>query len=132
MSNFTRRLGRLITELKGKLQVQAEDNDHAPTRPYEVIKTPQAYLTLEGAKTPTVLLHPGFLIGRGSSCHLVLTDPNASRVHASISRQAGGWFLQDNFSTNGTLVNGAKISVAPLRAGDRIQIGQTVLVYEER
>jgi hypothetical protein len=137
MSRFSQLLGTLIAKLRGKLQGQAEDknltvDDHAPTRPYGVIKASQAFLMLEGGESQIILLKPGLLVGRGASCHLVLADPNVSRVHVSFSRQAGGWIIQDNRSTNGTLVNGAKITTAPLRAGDRIQIGQTVLVYEER
>ncbi|NMA62111.1 MAG: FHA domain-containing protein [Firmicutes bacterium] len=138
MLRLSARLGTLIAELKGKLQLQDEDNDLAqddqiPTKPYVVIKPSLAYLLLEGGEQKMVSLHPGFLIGRGASCHLVLADPSASRVHASFSWQGEAWLIQDNRSTNGTLVNGTKIrGTAPLRSGDRIQIGQTVLTYEER
>jgi pSer/pThr/pTyr-binding forkhead associated (FHA) protein len=38
--------------------------------------------------------------------------------------------LVDLDSTNGTLVNGRRVREAPLRAGDRITIGTTTIVFE--
>ena len=43
----------------------------------------------------------------------------------------GGWLLEDLASTNGTFVNGRKISKVVLRAGDHIKIGPYVLVFYE-
>jgi len=71
-------------------------------------------------------------VGRGESCHLKLTDPGASRVHASFTPVGAGWLLKDNASKNGTLLNGKSIRSAVLKSGDQIQIGQTMLIYEER
>lgn len=49
------------------------------------------------------------LIGRHpSSCHMVLNNPKASRVHATISWDGEVWSIQDN-STNGTWVNGTRL-----------------------
>ncbi len=44
-----------------------------------------------------------FLLGRGSACQLLLSDPRVSRVHASIECLAGVWTLTD-CSRNGTRV----------------------------
>lgn len=149
---FSTNLLTIIEELKGKLQGQAEDKslsycnkkdnqmDFAPTRPYLAIKTKNAYLKVIDSPykgdqilgTQRVLLKPGFLVGRGISCYLILADPNASRVHASFSKGKDGWLVKDNSSTNGTLLNGQIITNASLQTGDQIQIGQTVLIYEER
>jgi pSer/pThr/pTyr-binding forkhead associated (FHA) protein len=49
----------------------------------------------------------------------------ASRRHASFALDAGGLTLTDLGSTNGTLVNGQKVSKASLKIGDIIQIGTT-------
>ncbi len=68
-------------------------------------------------------------IGR-SSCDIVLDTPQVSRFHAQIDQTPGGAVLRDAGSTNGTFVNGQRLS-GPynLRAGDVIQIGAFKLVY---
>jgi len=60
-------------------------------------------------------------------------EPALSRRHARITRDArGALTIEDLGSLNGTLVNGAPITAAtPLRAGDRIQLGETVLVVAD-
>lgn len=72
-------------------------------------------------------LTTGFLtVGRGETC-AVRFDPKAERIaskqHAYIEKQADGFYLIDNQSTNGTLLNGQKIQAVKLNAGDRIQFG---------
>jgi len=47
-------------------------------------------------------------IGRGSSCDIIINDPNVSRVHAEIS-VAGGQYVYRDVSTNGSIVNGHRI-----------------------
>jgi hypothetical protein len=56
-------------------------------------------------------------------------DPSLSRRHARISRDANGrLWVEDLGSTNGTLLNGSRITaMEPLRARDRLDIGTTVL-----
>ena len=69
-------------------------------------------------------------LGRRDRSDFILTDPNASRVHASIRYERHRHFLQDEQSTNGTLLNGRPVMEAWLRHGDEIQIGSSVLRYE--
>lgn len=126
-------LARLKGNRRGHLEDRKKvqkDDSFAPTRPYRIVRLGQGYLKLRNA-SEIVQLHGGFLVGRGASCHLMLTDPNVSRVHACFIQAEQGWFVQDNSSRNGTLLNGEPITSALLQAGDEIQIGQTVLVYEE-
>jgi hypothetical protein len=63
-------------------------------------------------------------LGRSHSCDCVLSDPTVSRRHASLSRSGNAWLLRDLRSTNGTRVNGWRVTepveVAP---GDRISFG---------
>jgi len=66
-------------------------------------------------------------IGRESTCDLVLDDEGLSRVHARVTTD-GGLALEDLGSTNGTYVNGARITKVALREGDRVQFGPQVLV----
>ncbi|MCV4601446.1 FHA domain-containing protein, partial [Escherichia coli] len=55
-------------------------------------------------------------------------DPAAERIaykqHAFIEAKPDGLYITDNNSTNGTFVNGTKITVAKLSSGDEIQFGR--------
>jgi DNA-binding CsgD family transcriptional regulator len=67
------------------------------------------------------------LIGRGSRCDLQLDDDGVSRQHAKLAiADEGVVNLIDLDSTNGTFLNGARIDLAIVREGDRIQIGPDV------
>jgi hypothetical protein len=77
-----------------------------------------------------MLSGPVTMLGRSSACDVPLDDASASRRHAEIRRRAGKTVLVDLDSTNGTLVNGRRVREAPLRAGDRITIGTTTIVFE--
>ncbi len=76
-------------------------------------------------------------LGREVGCDVLVDDPHASRRHALIrpaapaegaAAGAGGLVLEDLGSRNGTLLDGVRLTgSAPLRPGDRIRIGETVL-----
>ena len=72
---------------------------------------------------------PEIIIGRGSTATVILSDSGASRHHARIlwSGKIGG--LEDLQSTNGTILNGTRITSSPLDQGDVIQIGGTKLIF---
>lgn len=69
-------------------------------------------------------------IGRAPECELVLKDSMVSRRHARLHARDGVLLLTDLGSTNGTRVNGNRITELVLGEGDRIQIGETSLVVE--
>jgi pSer/pThr/pTyr-binding forkhead associated (FHA) protein len=72
-----------------------------------------------------------FVIGRAGECDLTLDDSRASSRHASITwEEARGYILLDLKSQNGTLVNGRRIEEHLLKDLDRIEITETVLVFE--
>lgn len=75
----------------------------------------------------------GLAIGRGADNDWVLPDPQVSRYHARISRDAEGWWLQDLQSANGTWINGRRLADQPraLRSGDRIKLGATEVVFDD-
>lgn len=71
-------------------------------------------------------------IGRDITNDIVINDPEVSRHHLRLARGAGGFTLEDLGSTNGTFVNGQRLTGArPLRNGELIGLGETVtLSYE--
>src|SRR2546423_15267046 len=72
--------------------------------------------------------HETFLIGRSDNAHLYLPDDRFfSRHHCLLEIAPPQCFLRDLGSTNGTFVNGQKVSEVFLRSGDRIQGGHTLL-----
>jgi Inner membrane component of T3SS, cytoplasmic domain/Domain of unknown function (DUF1707) len=73
-----------------------------------------------------------FTIGRDAACDLVLSDMTVSRSHAGLRRVADGWLLTDTGSTNGTRLNGWRVTEpVPLRAGDEIMFGALTMVVTE-
>jgi pSer/pThr/pTyr-binding forkhead associated (FHA) protein len=71
------------------------------------------------------------VIGRNSAGPGRLADdPEISRDHAEIARTPGGDFtIRDLASTNGTYVNGARLTTpAVLKPGDEVEVGATKLV----
>lgn len=70
-----------------------------------------------------------FVVGRSPRADLTILDRSISREHARFYRQGGGWFVEDLGSHNGTRVNDTGITgAAPVRDGDRIMVGDSVLL----
>lgn len=67
------------------------------------------------------------VIGRSSELDMVLVEDMVSRRHAKISVENGEIFLEDLGSTNGSFVNGEKITRTKLAEGDRILIGTSII-----
>jgi pSer/pThr/pTyr-binding forkhead associated (FHA) protein len=75
-------------------------------------------------------LDPGrTTIGRRADNDVCLPFPAVSAEHAAVVTIGADSFLEDLESTNGTLVNGERITKHFLRDGDRIDIGRLELVY---
>lgn len=73
-------------------------------------------------------------IGREVKNDFVINDAEVSRQHVRLTEQENGWQVEDLASTNGTFVNGQRLSGARLlQPGDVIGLGETVeLHYTER
>jgi len=63
------------------------------------------------------------LIGRESSCDLILMDPLVSRRHCLLRKEGEEIFIKDENSKNGTFLNYKKIDFAKFQKGDKIGIG---------
>jgi signal transduction histidine kinase/pSer/pThr/pTyr-binding forkhead associated (FHA) protein len=70
-------------------------------------------------------------LGRDQSNPIRLHDTEVSRRHAEVRPTDDSYRIIDLGSANGTFVNGQPIDQAPLRSGDRLQLGQTVMLFNE-
>jgi len=70
-------------------------------------------------------------IGRDAGNDVVINDEAASARHALIEHSDGAWWVADQGSTNGTLLNGARIARRErLRDGDLVEIGRVGMRFE--
>lgn len=69
------------------------------------------------------------VIGRGDQATLRLPDVGISRRHARLDFDGAQVILTDLGSTNGTMVNGQRVSAVALNPGDMIQLGTTTLTF---
>lgn len=85
--------------------------------------------TIEGDDYP--LTRSVTNIGRGSDADIQVNDSGVSRIHCSIVL-GSEVLIRDNGSTNGTLVDGNRITEAVLHDGSIIKVGNTTLTYASR
>jgi hypothetical protein len=71
-------------------------------------------------------------IGRGTSADVTVADGSLSRLHTRIVYVDGKYVLQDMGSTNGTEVNGLKVSSHALANGDIVKLGIAVFRFETK
>jgi hypothetical protein len=97
-----------------------------PTRPAE-----RPWLDVDGDRYP--LLAAITVLGRDNTADIILDDPGISRQHTEIRVTSDGPHLvasiRDLGSTNGTFVNGERITSQHLADGDRVNVGRTTLTY---
>jgi pSer/pThr/pTyr-binding forkhead associated (FHA) protein len=83
-----------------------------------------------GGRGPVHLTGADFTIGRRDDNDLVLDDPKTSSQHARVSWEDDSFVLEDLGSTNGTYVEGQRITRCSLRGGEKLRMGDSVLVFE--
>ena len=99
----------------------------SPAQPGEQLKLRAVDGPLAGT---TLTAHIPCILGRRET-DLVISDPMISKRHASIQLVNGKLLIVDLNSTNGTTVNNNPVSQCEISQGDRIGIGQTILIIEE-
>lgn len=96
---------------------------------FAAASVPPAHLLETRSGVAHALATPSVGIGRDRLNSVVVRDPTASRFHAEIRREAGGYVLHPHGSS-GTLVNGRRLgSPERLNDGDRIEIANVELRF---
>jgi len=73
------------------------------------------------------------VVGRSQSSDIVIDEPFVSANHARFTLQGPALVLEDLGSTNGTMDNGHLIGQpVPLRDGDEVQVGDTIMRVSRR
>ena len=112
------------------------------TEAFPFVGTPQRPASAEEVDGPVLVVRKGpevgerFFIeaesmsmGRDPDCDVFLNDVTVSREHARVFRKGPDYVIEDAGSLNGTYVNGVRVEIAPLHAGDVVQIGMFQMVF---
>ena len=68
-------------------------------------------------------------LGRDTGNSIQIHDTEVSRRHAELRRSGKTYILADLGSSNGTFVNGQRVTTYPLSSGDQVQVGTTQLLF---
>ncbi|MET0297541.1 MAG: DUF3662 and FHA domain-containing protein [Microbacterium sp.] len=82
---------------------------------------------VEGRRHPLVKART--VIGRGSDADITISDAGTSRKHVEILWDGERAMVRDMNSTNGTSLNGRKVTEAPLEPDATVTIGRTDIVF---
>lgn len=69
-------------------------------------------------------------IGSAPACDIVIGDPSVSGEHTTILFRDNEFLIKDNFSTNGTKVNGVNTNEGSIKDGDELRLGNTVFKFK--
>lgn len=129
---FLVRVARAVT-----VDLYGERRRGAPTPPRPAIangqrrggKRPPRELVVhppEGRPTVVPLQTETVTLGRSPTMTVPLADVYVSDEHAQVAPDEEGWIVRDLGSTNGTYLNGAKVTQpTPIAAGDQLRLGKT-------
>ena len=116
-------LGKNYRAVPVEASAEATHITPPPSRPSQLIIT-------EGAQAGAMMQlgdHP-ITIGRANDIEVSLQDDYASGRHARLFPQGSRWFLEDLNSTNGTYVNGERLTRAtPIEPGVEVRVGGTTM-----
>jgi adenylate cyclase len=92
---------------------------------------PFSLLSADGQQKVDVRDGAPMLVGRAQTCDIPVFDPTISRRHAEVSLVAGGVEIVDLGSSNGTFVNGDRVTKATARGGDMVTFGKVVFRLQD-
>lgn len=85
---------------------------------------PALVITINGVTQHLPIQKQATTIGRSGNNDFVIADSTVSGQHAIVTIESGEVFITDQQSTNGTFINGNRVSKIKLTKGDTIQFGQ--------
>ncbi|HET7762932.1 MAG TPA: DUF3662 and FHA domain-containing protein [Phycicoccus sp.] len=112
-------------------QDEASPEQPAAARPRRVNPADRPWLDVDGERYP--LMGAMTILGRDDSADIILDDPGISRRHSELRVTTDGphfvTTIRDLGSTNGTYVNGERVSTTHLEDGDRVTVGRTSITF---
>ncbi|MSR06364.1 MAG: FHA domain-containing protein [Gemmatimonadetes bacterium] len=88
-------------------------------------------ISTSGDQTIEVVQGKRLVVGRAATSDVPIYDPTISRQHAEVTLANGGVQIKDLGSSNGTFVNGAKVSDTVAAAGDVVTFGKVAFRVRE-
>ncbi|MBU6422786.1 MAG: FHA domain-containing protein [Chloroflexota bacterium] len=120
---LVRSFGALWRTLRTESELAAR-----PALAYLIVQRSHATGPRVGERLP---LRAASTIGRDSGNDVVINDDAASARHALIQLADGSWWIEDQGSTNGTLLNGSRLARRErIRDGDVLDVGRVALRFE--
>ncbi len=120
----TERTAALAREMVRALLKGSEDEVDAPR--LTVLNGPAKDRRLVLPAPPSTVI-----LGRAETCDLPIPDADASREHVELNRDLTGTIARDMNSKNGLLINQRLAMQKRLQDRDELQIGETLIVYED-
>lgn len=125
-----------VQPLRG-LELDDEESEEGGTlevpmtsRPAEITSV-ELTVTVEDETSSQTLTSFPCMVGRETSCGLVISEPAVSRKHALLVSEMGGLYIEPVSEHNGTFVNGIRLSSqgkSRVYEGDRISLGRAEIV----
>jgi pSer/pThr/pTyr-binding forkhead associated (FHA) protein len=127
--------GARVETPQAKQAAPARPREQKPAPPRKRRGQPSKLIVTEGSNRGHSVDLSGepVTLGRGGDSTIRLDDDYVSTRHARFVTNGEEWFIEDLGSTNGTYLNEELLTgPQPLHPGDRIRIGDSEFVYEDR
>lgn len=115
----------------GSFDAASDRAQDEPPRPRYVSPAQRPWLAIDGERYP--LIAALTVLGRDPAADIVLDDPGISRRHCELRVTPDGPHLvtsvRDLDSTNGTFVNGERVTSRRIENGDHLTVGRTSLIF---